>query len=569
MFDLAIATKRGGLVLPWAGRARAGLRSLWAALPAVGRIGLAGVLASAVIAVALGVYIPVEVRKHLLTASGRGLEAAVIAIQPSMPDLERGPLVAAEIAHLDEIVGRAILDSDHVRAKLWSLDGVILYADVHEIIGRSFPDLVQRLRVVADGGVVATVSDLGHPENESERAHGSLVEYYIPVRAPDGRAVAVFEIYEDVSFLEEALAGITLATWLAIGSGLSVLMVFLIVLVTAAVQSINRDRAAAETRAAELTVLVGAADALASSLEPREFLARLDARVRQALGLSRFTREPRPTLAPGAVSIPLRDGSWLVAQRASGVLSDQDERLLRSVASSLDAALSNAVLFAQVRDAAQARRALLRKVVEAHEDERRHIVGELHDSMAAELIRVLYGIRGIAARRHDLPDEVEREIADLERLVSRAEEDLRAFMGRIRPSALDEFGLRVALEAALDRFRSESKIAAELRVHGRPEFALPSVQLVVLRSAEEALLNVRKHAAASRVRVTIQVASGRLRMTVDDDGVGWRQDPEVEDGHGLGMAYLRERVAGFGGRVHTANSSLGGARLTVDLPLEP
>jgi signal transduction histidine kinase len=562
----------------WPGVARVGevLATMWQALPTAGRFALVGVLMSAIVAVALGVFIPLETRRHVLIANGRGLEAAVMAIQPSLPDLTSGPLSADEVAHLDRLVGRAILDTDHVRAKLWSLDGVVLYSDAGEMVGRSFPDVVAQLGQVAEHGVIAEVSDLTDPENEFEADHRRLVEYYIPVRAEGGRVVGVFEIYQDVWFLEEALAGVTLATWLAIGSGLTVLLIFMVFLVAVAVRSISRDRAAAEARAAELTVLVGAAEALASSLEPSEFLARLDARVRTALGLSRLSRESNPAQEDGRLSLHLRDGSWLVAEPANAPLSDEDARVLRSVANSLDAALANAMLFAEVRDAAQTRRSLLRQVVEAHEDERRHIVGELHDSLAAELIRVLYGIRGVVARGHDLPDEIAREIGDLELLVSRTEEGLRSFMSRVRPVALDEFGLGAGLEVALDRFRCESGLECELRVTGHPERASPALQLVVLRSAEEALLNVRKHAAATRVRVTIRTTAGHLRLAVDDDGLGWLADHDDRDsgdragsdGRGLGMTYLLERVAGFGGTVHAERSPLGGARLSISVPLE-
>jgi signal transduction histidine kinase len=560
--DQRVAARQAGRV-----SLRGLLRPTWAALPAAGRVGLAGVVLSAFVAVALGAFIPLEIRRHLLVADGRGLESAVAAITPSMPDLEKGRLDAAQLAHLDWLVHRALLDADHVRAKLWSLDGVVLYSDEATAIGVQYADVVPRLASVARQGVIAEVSDLTDPENVHERQYGRLVEYYVPVRDESGRTVAVFEIYQDVRFFEEALAAITSATWLAIGSGLSVLLIFLLALMAATMRSINRDRAVAEARAEEMAIMVGAADALASSLEPREFLARLDAQVRRALNLSRFGREFEPAVGGTVLSLPLLDGSWLVAERTTSRLTDEDARLLRSVANSLDAALANAALFREVRDAAQARRALLRKVVEAHEDERKHIVGELHDSLAAELIRVLYGVRGIAARQAELPAEIHAEIEALDELVRRAEEDLRAFMARIRPAALDEFGLRAALEDALQRFRNETHLPVELRIRGRPETAPPELQLLLLRATEEGLLNVRKHAAASRVRVTVRVTAHELRLAVDDDGGGERRQ-DTEEGRGLGLAYLRERVGSFGGVLDFGRSRWGGARLVVELPVK-
>lgn len=554
--------------MPVAALARRSLGTVWAALPPTGRVALLGVLGSALVAVVLGIFIPVEIRRHLIVAEGRGLQAAVAALEPSLPDLTAGPLSPEEIAGTDRLVDRTLLDSDHVRAKLWSLEGVVLYSDATELIGRQFADVVPRVRAAAATGVMSEVSDLADPENELEREYAQLVEFYVPVRDATGRAIAVFEIYEDVAFLEEALGRITLATWLAIGSGLSILLVFLVLLVLAAVRSINRDRAAAEARAGELAVLVGAAEALASSLEPAESFARLEASVRRALGLSRLSIESAPADRPAALSTRLRDGTWLIAEREESQLTEGDGRILRSVANNLDAALANAALYAEVRDAAQARRALLRQVAEAHEDERRHIVGELHDSLAGELIRVLYGIRGIGARGAGLPADVAAELAALEGLVAEAEQELREFMNRVRPASLDEFGLKAALDGAVDRFRRESHLDVRLRVRGDLAIHSPEVQLVILRAAEEALLNVRKHALAARVRLAIHADRSAIRLAVDDDGVGWAAAGQAHGGRGLGLAYLRERVVGFGGTLRAEPSHLGGARLVAEIPAE-
>ncbi len=545
---------------------RPAVAALWEALPAAGRVALAGVLASAVVALALGIFIPIEIRRHLLLAEARGLEAAVMALEPSLPNLTGGALSAEEIDRTERLVDRALLDSDHVRAKLWSLDGVVLYSDAQALIGRQFGDVRTSLREVLATGTKVEVTDLGAPENLLERDHGRLIEIYIPVRNQSGEITAVFEIYEDIAFLEDALSRITLATWLAIGSGLTVLMVFILLFVGAAVRSINRDRAAAVARADELAVLVGAAEAVTSSLEPPQFFARLAARVQQALGLSRISIEAKPPTADRVFGHELRDGSWLVAEREGARLRDEDERILRSVANSLDAALANASLYAEVREAAQARKNLLRKVVEAHEDERRHLVGELHDSLAGELIRVLYGIRGIAARDAALTADVRDELAALERLVTDAERELRAFMNRVRPVVLDEFGLSAALQDAVARFGQETHIEVGMRVRGSPDLHSPEAQLVILRASEEGLLNVRKHAGATRVRVVIGADERRLHLSVDDNGVGWRPGGPPAEGHGLGLAYLRERVVGFGGAVRTERSRLGGARLVVEIP---
>ena len=545
------------------------LHSLWSELPAAGRFALFGVVGSGLVALGLGMFITAETRGQVIVAEGRGLQAAVAAIEPSLPPLEgRRSLTDAEIEATERLVEGALLDADHVRAKLWSLDGVVLYSDARGLIGQHYPEVVDRLAEASETGVVSEVSGLTEPENVFEAQYPELVEFYVAVRDRSGNPVAVFEVYEDVRFLREALRGIETATWSAIGSGLGILLAFLLLLLAASVRSIEQGRREAEARARELTVVLAAADALASSLEPVEFFGRLEEEVQSALGLSRLAIEREPVPPGKGLAIDLLDGSHLVAERDGAEIGPQDERVLRSVANSLDAALANAALYSEVRDAAQERRALLRRVVEAHEDERRRLVGELHDSLAGQLIRVLYGLRGISARPEVTGAEVRSEMDRLDRLLADAEADLRSFMARIRPPALDGFGISVALREAADRFAMESGLQVRLRVRGPVERLAADVQLALLRTAEEALLNVQKHAHAARVRVGLVANRSAVVLSVEDDGIGWPADDNAARGRGLGLAYLRERVTAFGGRVVTDRGRLGGARLQVHMPIE-
>jgi len=139
-------------------------------------------------------------------------------------------------------------------------------------------------------------------------------------------------------------------------------------------------------------------------------------------------------------------------------------------------------------------------------------------------------------------------------------------MSRMRPAAIDEFGLAAALEETVSRYRQESRLEVRLRVRGDVASISPEVQLVMLRAAEEALLNVRKHADAKRVLVSVRADATHVVLSVEDDGVGWGLGGTEGEGRGLGLAYLPERVVGFGGDVQRLRSRLGGARLVVRIP---
>jgi signal transduction histidine kinase len=219
-----------------------------------------------------------------------------------------------------------------------------------------------------------------------------------------------------------------------------------------------------------------------------------------------------------------------------------------------------------VSEAARQRRELLRRLADAHDEERHRIVGELHDSLAADLIRVLYGIRGIAARSATLPREIATEITGLETLVQQTETRLRALMGRVQPAAISAGGFDDALESLASRARTEAGLEVRVRNRGAGTGLSDDAQQALIRAVDEALMNVRKHAQAQRVLIRTSADASRFRLSIDDDGVGWGDRVALTDGRGLGLAYVEERVAAIGGNVIRSSSRLGGARLLLVVP---
>jgi signal transduction histidine kinase len=214
--------------------------------------------------------------------------------------------------------------------------------------------------------------------------------------------------------------------------------------------------------------------------------------------------------------------------------TEDDEQILRTFAASA----ATAVALAQ---SVQADR--LRSSLAAADAERRRWARELHD----ETLQGLGGLRLLlssALRRGDpeLGQEAMREaVEQIEHEIA----NLRAIITELRPAALDELGLRTAIEALLDRHREQSgfQIDAELVLPG------PSagdgrldgdLETTVYRLVQEALTNVAKHARANRVRVAVGESDGELLVEVQDDGTGF--DPDAGS-HGFGLAGMRERVS--------------------------
>jgi signal transduction histidine kinase len=208
----------------------------------------------------------------------------------------------------------------------------------------------------------------------------------------------------------------------------------------------------------------------------------------------------------------------------------------------------------------------LRTSLAAADAERRRWARELHDETLQGLaaLRVLLS----AALRSDDPDESRRATRAAIEHVEREIANLRALITELRPAALDELGLGVAIEALLDRHRESSGFAIDARVAlpgGREgaESLDADLETAVYRIVQEALTNVAKHAGASKASVVIEYVDGHLLVEVADDGGGFEV---AEPSSGFGLTGMHERVAQAGGSLEI-RSSREGTVVRANVPL--
>jgi signal transduction histidine kinase len=189
----------------------------------------------------------------------------------------------------------------------------------------------------------------------------------------------------------------------------------------------------------------------------------------------------------------------------------------------------------------QQRRWLLGRVVWAQEEERRRIAGEVHD----DAIQTIAAARlMLTTFRDQLTDDRQRRLLDhLEEAVSSSLRRLRSLVFDLRPAQLDDEGLAAALREYLTEAARQGGFVAELRddlEHEPP----PEARVIAYRICQEALTNVRVHAAALRVVVRLEESQGGLLVTVADDGAGFEADrvkANPRRGH-LGLTSMSERA---------------------------
>jgi signal transduction histidine kinase len=199
------------------------------------------------------------------------------------------------------------------------------------------------------------------------------------------------------------------------------------------------------------------------------------------------------------------------------------------------------------------RRRLLISLVKAQEEERRRIASEVHDDPLQIMAATRLRLGMLRAQLADASPDVAKDIEALEGTVTEAVDRLRRLVYELHPRSLQEAGLVPALE---DYLRTTLAEALRWRLDARLQVEPPAeVKVILFRIAQEALSNVRKHARANEVTITLDEQDGGVLLRVKDDGQGFTAGDRASGpmGH-FGLQSMRERAEAAGGRwgIHTA-----------------
>jgi len=218
-----------------------------------------------------------------------------------------------------------------------------------------------------------------------------------------------------------------------------------------------------------------------------------------------------------------------------------------------------------LRETSRERQDLARRLVTAQEEERRRIAADVHNGPVQTVVAL--GIRlELLARRLANPEE-RAEMERIRATLADALTGLRTLMVELRPLALGRDGLEAALREHQARMKETGGPAVSLVADLRSE-PPAEAQAVLFRIAQEALANVRKHAAASQVTVTLADDGEGAKLSVRDDGRGFDLASPAVPGH-LGLATMHERATMAGGWCRFESAPGAGATVTAWVPFAP
>jgi signal transduction histidine kinase len=266
-------------------------------------------------------------------------------------------------------------------------------------------------------------------------------------------------------------------------------------------------------------------------------------------------------------SVPLRSaGSRGVLNLVlpSGRLFTQRElSVVSAIGAQASLAMDKAQLLDELRDKEADRTALIRRLLNAEEDERKRIARELHDEAGQSLAGLMLELEAARLDTSRGTPVTSDTLSRLRRLAARTVEAVRGLIYDLRPAVLDDLGLVPAL-----RWYTQTQIASRgLQVHLSERLGSerldPTLETALFRIAQEALWNAVKHAQAKRVDVEVYRAGERVVLRVTDDGRGLPApaggSPADRRGRiGVGLGGMVERAGALGGTVHVGSRPEGG-----------
>jgi signal transduction histidine kinase len=203
-------------------------------------------------------------------------------------------------------------------------------------------------------------------------------------------------------------------------------------------------------------------------------------------------------------------------------------------------------------------------------DERQRMAREIHDTLAQGLTGIITQLEaaGQAAGR---PADWRRHLDTAAALARDSLAEARRSVRAMRPEPLEDARLQDALTEVAQRWSQVSGVPAEVVTTGTAAPMHPEIEVTLLRTAQEALANVAKHAGATRVGLTLSYMGDQLTLDVRDDGAGF--EPAAlppPNGHGgYGLTAMRQRVTRLAGTLVVESEPGGGTAISASLPAVP
>jgi len=227
------------------------------------------------------------------------------------------------------------------------------------------------------------------------------------------------------------------------------------------------------------------------------------------------------------------------------------------------------VLLKRSRAMEEELRQLSRSLLTSHEEERRRISRELHDALGQTLSAVNIGLASLKAAAAVESKEFRGSVSRTQRLVQKSMRTVHQFARHLRPTLLDDLGLVPALLGFAKEFGRRNGIQVDVSAPEESAQLDGACRTALFRVAQEALVNVGRHAEARNVRVTFRRTADGVRLEVWNDGKSFDVERALRSktNRHLGLLCMRERMDMVGGTFSIRSSKAAGTSVRADVPL--
>jgi signal transduction histidine kinase len=265
-------------------------------------------------------------------------------------------------------------------------------------------------------------------------------------------------------------------------------------------------------------------------------------------------------------------GVLMAGRRQRENFSEEQIRLMSSIAGHAGLVLENARLYKATADNARELKALSSRLTLVQEQERARIARELHDGIGQALTAIRFNL-DVLQREAGLTEGPALErVHGIQSIIDETLLEIRRMAFELRPAVLDDFGLASALRLYVDRFEKQTGITVTLHCPDDVGRWQQDVEATVFRVTQEALTNVVKHSGASMVQLRLHRAADSLLLSIEDNGRGIGANVQAHPKsprEGLGFVNMRQRVTELHGSFNIDSPGGVGTRIAVTIPVEP
>lgn len=207
------------------------------------------------------------------------------------------------------------------------------------------------------------------------------------------------------------------------------------------------------------------------------------------------------------------------------------------------------------------------RIIQAQEEERRKLSRQVHDGPAQALANLILQTE-IALRLMDTdPEKAREELKNLKTGASSTFGHVRDFIFELRPMMLDDLGLTPTVRRYVEAYKERTRLDITPVFTGKERRLQSHIEVLIFRALQELLGNVREHAQATHVKVTLDMDTNQVRASVEDNGRGFdTESTAFAEGPGRGLKTLQERIGLVGGDLEVSSSPGKGSRIAFSVP---